>query len=49
MCESSTSGVSIISAILCMRVRMYAEIMWDCSYTCVYVRCVYIHTNVHVQ
>ena len=28
---------------------MYAEIMWGCSYTCMYViRCVYIRTNANL-
>ena len=27
---------------------MYAEIMWDCSYTCMCVRCVYIRTNANL-
>ena len=27
---------------------MYAEIMWDCSYTCMYVHCVYIRTNANL-
>ena len=27
---------------------MHAEIMWDCSYTCMYVHCVYIRTNANL-
>ena len=49
VCESSTSGVSItmyICYIMCA--CMYAEIMWGCSYTCMYIRCVYIRTNANL-
>ena len=31
-----------------MCVCMYAEIMWGCSYTCMYVRCVHIRTNANI-
>ena len=42
MCESSTSGVSIVSAILCVRVCLLKKCGTVATHLCAYVLCMYV-------